>query len=271
MEEKWIYYNHALISTCWPHEDADLTSLEKMWSIPEKPLFARWTENFDCGYETDFWACILDKPFEPENLKAKRRYEINKGNKNFYCKKLSCEDTSDMYNVYTESLKGYSGRINIQPKRDFMVQWESVIKNPDMLALGVYERDTDLMCGYAHCIKRDIYIPISSFKTMVSKERDGVNFALMYGICDFYKNDLANGSYLCDGWRNVLHDTNFQGWLEKYFQFRKAYCTLHIQYRGCLKYLIPFLCRHRTFVEKIIPKRFKKTAEAVFNMQEWSV
>ena len=34
-----------------------------------------------------------------------------------------------------------------------------------------------------------------------------------------------------DGSRPIIHETNFQEYLEKYFGFRKAYCKLHVCYR----------------------------------------
>lgn len=47
------------------------------------PYFARWTDNFDCGYETEWWYCIKDEPFDISKINSKKRYEINKGKKNF--------------------------------------------------------------------------------------------------------------------------------------------------------------------------------------------
>ena len=40
------------------------------------PLLARWTEDFDCGYETEWWYVIKDTPLDLSKLKKKRRYDI---------------------------------------------------------------------------------------------------------------------------------------------------------------------------------------------------
>lgn len=45
-----------------------------------KPYLARWTSSFDCGHETNWWYVIKDTPFDINELKKKRRYEIRKGN-----------------------------------------------------------------------------------------------------------------------------------------------------------------------------------------------
>ena len=81
----WRYYNHAAIPTTLPHETPDISPIEDggIWKLDGSPLLARWTTDFDCGYETNWWYIIKDTPFDISALKAKRRYEINKGVKNF--------------------------------------------------------------------------------------------------------------------------------------------------------------------------------------------
>lgn len=68
-----------------PHEKVNLKPIGdgSIWKLQEKVLLARWTSEFDCSYETNWWYIIKDTPFDIANMKAKRRYEINKGLKNF--------------------------------------------------------------------------------------------------------------------------------------------------------------------------------------------
>lgn len=82
----WKYYNHAAIPNTAPREMVNTTPIDNgtIWNIGGGvPLLARWTENFDCGYETNWWYVIKDTPFDVNTLRSKRRYEINKGIKNF--------------------------------------------------------------------------------------------------------------------------------------------------------------------------------------------
>lgn len=213
-------------------------------------LFARWTTNWDCGYETNFWACILDKSFDIEEIKAKRRYEINKGNRYFYTNEIGRDGVEEMYDVYVESLKGYAEEHAPISAEEFSRQWVSAMTEPGAAVIGAFDKETGRLCGFAHCINHGKYIPISSFKTRITEEKKNVNFALMYGVYEYYKENLAVGCYLCDGWRNILHDTAFQDWLEKYFQFRKAYCVLHMKYRPGLKPIINALYPLRNQLRK---------------------
>ena len=70
-------------------------------------LLARWTENWDCGKETEWWYVIKDTPFDISKLKAKRRYEINKGIKNFEVKPI--DPVSFVEDIYRVTVKAYSG------------------------------------------------------------------------------------------------------------------------------------------------------------------
>ena len=68
------------------------------------PLLARWTSDWDCGYETEWWYCIKDTPFDISTLKSKRRYEINKGNKNFEVREINQDQNGDNnFNIEVES------------------------------------------------------------------------------------------------------------------------------------------------------------------------
>jgi hypothetical protein len=68
MIDGWKYYNHAMIPTTAPHEIPDLTPIKSgsIWNRLREgmPLLARWTSDFDCGYETEWWYCIKDSPFD---------------------------------------------------------------------------------------------------------------------------------------------------------------------------------------------------------------
>lgn len=232
------------------------------------PILARWVTDFDCGYETGFYACILDEPFQPQELKAKRRYEITRGRKNFSWRRLGVSDLDAMYDVYVESLEGYKNHSSLISLEIFKRNWEKVLTDYGSVLLGVFERNDGLMCGFAHCIKHERYIPISTLKTRVSKEKNGVNFALVDGICEYYSEDLKNGCYLCDGYRNLVHETHFQDWLEKYFQFHKAYCVLHIKYRKPVGIGVKILYPFRGVLKKK-NSGFVKKVNTILLMEEW--
>ena len=61
----WTYYNHAAIPSTAPHVPVNMGPLENgsIWKIKGgTPLLARWSTDWDCGCETDFWYVIKDNP-----------------------------------------------------------------------------------------------------------------------------------------------------------------------------------------------------------------
>lgn len=270
MRTKWISYNNTLVPNCYPHEEPDTSELKINLKKTKGALFARYTTDFDCNYETPFWAVIKDTPFDINSLKAKRRYEINRGNKSFYTKPLSRKNLGDMYDVYVESMKGYDNPV-IVAEDVFLRNWDNVFTVKETLMLGVFECSTDFLCGWAHIIDHGRYIPISTFDTRVSYEKNGVNFALAFGICEYYKSRLESGSvYLCDGYRNIIHQTKFQDFLIKYFGFRKAYCNLHMVYRSSVLIAVKLFYPFRKGIKAFLPKSLRVKVCAVLNMEEWS-
>lgn len=81
----WKYYNYAAIPENSPCEDPDVSVIEsgEIWSLAGSPLLARWTTDFDKIDAGSWWYVIKDTPLDVSKLKAKKRYEINRGMKNF--------------------------------------------------------------------------------------------------------------------------------------------------------------------------------------------
>lgn len=259
----WFDYGFYITPDSYPHEELQFDKIT--WG--GRQLIAKWTEDFDCNEETQFWWVIMDRPFDLSKLKAKRRYEVNKGNRNFHVKVIAPETyRKELYDVYLESMNGYE-HPSIVSKESFDKRIEGWKSNEKCVLFGVFSRADDRLCGYSDVYVNGRYIPISSFKTRVSCEKDNVNFALVYGIIGYFTDEIKNGAYLCDGSRNALHETNFQDFLIKYFGFRKAYCRLRLQYRGAMKGIIPILFLFRKRIRRIPAA---KKLSAVLTLHAWS-
>lgn len=107
----WKYYNHALLPVTAPNECPDLSELQdkNTWNYNRnKALLARWTTNFDCGYETNWWYCIKDDSFDINSVKSKIRYYIKKGIANFDVEVINaCDYKVELYNVQVAAFSAY--------------------------------------------------------------------------------------------------------------------------------------------------------------------
>ena len=249
----WKYYNHAAIPTTPPHKEPDLIPVKDktIWSLDGKsPLLARWITDFDCGYETDWWYVIKDGPFDIDALKAKRRYEINKGIKNFDVKIINPQEyKNELYNVQSAAYMGYPPKYRpVLDKNDFIRRIESWNR---FVVFGAFYRETDELTGFALLEKvSDDFVDFSVLRTNPDYEKFSVNAAIVCKIMEYYAAFLAEGGMICDGSRSINHETKFQSYLEKYFGFRNAYCNLHIAYNPKVKWIIKMLYPFRKVLFK---------------------
>lgn len=244
----WTYYNHAMVPTCAPHEQPNINIMNS--SIFWKPgggipLFARWTDNFDCGYETEWWYTILDHPFDINSIKAKHRYYIKQGLKNFDVKRLTAVE-----------FKRY--RTNILEILNFLRSHEYhldtvenvVIPNENQYYLGAFEKDTCHLVGWALITEYKDYVGFTSLKVLPEYEKKSINAGIVYTLIDQYNSKLDKDFYITNGTRTINHPTQFNTYLRRMFEFRKAYCILHIKYRWFIKPIVKALYPIRKQISK---------------------
>ncbi len=271
--DEWRYYNHAMIPACAPHEVQDLTEIQNgkiFKQTKSKPLFARWTDDFDCGYETEWWYVIKNEPFDIDSVKAKKRYVINKGNKHFYVKEIAPGDYVDaLYSVQVDAFGAYPKKYRPTAKRqEFEGLGQLFLRDKTYKMFGAFLKETDELCGYAYTREQGICIHLPVLKTKPQYEKLEVNAALVFGILDLLSEKLKSGFYICDGARSINHETAFQDYLEKYFGFRKAYCNLNIKYNPKIGWIVKIMYPFRKVFTKFDGISIVHMLNGVFKMEE---
>lgn len=270
----WRYYNHAMLPSTAPHKLPNLSPLNdgSIWKSSRggTPLFARWTTDFDCGYETNWWYIIKDTPFDIGALKAKRRYEINKGKKNFYVEEIKPEEWAE--SIYAVAVAAYSTYPESYRPNISHDQFISDVMNWDFYKVyGAYSLENKSLCGYA-CLNRKnldgCCINFTIMKAMPDKEKLGLNAVMVNKILVDHEGFLNSGGYICDGSRSINHETSFQDYLEKYFGFRKAYCHLHVQYNPKIEWLIKLLFPIRNIFDSFDRIAIFHSINSVLKMEE---
>ncbi len=269
----WQYYKHALLSNNIPSQEEDASTLQdkKFWKKWEgKVFFARWTTDFDCGYETNWWYVLKDDAYDIQSLKAKRRYEITKGRKNFTVKEICPADHLEaLYKVQVAAFSVYPAKYRPTVDKEEFAQ---TCKGWTGTCLGAFSKTEDggegTLCGYAYLTRDRECIYYSVQKTISEYERQGINAALTDGVLTFYKDALLEGAYVCDGERSINHETAFQDYLEKYFGFRKAYCKLNVRYRRGIGLIIALCYPFRGILKKLDKIGFIHLLNGVMKMEE---
>lgn len=260
MSQEWEYYNHALVPTTAPHIVPDTSWMDDagQWrklAGGKRPLLARWITDFDCGHETEWWCLIKDTPFDIMSLKSNRRSLITRGLKRVDVKVIVPAGYAEqMANVLIKAWKSYDESYQEKDDRkklteEFSGLTEETLGNTEYL--GAFLKDTDTLIGYSIYYLYEDWIEYSVVKTDPEYLNTQVNAALVYyGLERYMKPGIR---YILGGYRTMIHDSNYQEYLEKNFGFRKAYCRLHIKYRPWMRFAISVLYPFRNTI-----KRFEK-------------
>ena len=256
----WKYYNHAMIPTCAPHENADESALENesFWTEHSGTYLARWTTDFDCEHETNWWYVIRKAPYDPEDVSSKERKSIRQALKKCNVKQIRLsENVQALYDCYLSACEQYENHSHIDSLEQFTAWCSS--NNDELECWAGYDIESDTLIGYMTVSVDDCYAEIKTAKFMPQFFNKQASDALYHNVLEYYLNTLKK-EYVCSGSRNINHKTNTQQYKIRRFGYKKAYCVLHIRYNPKIKPIIKILFPFRkllrlfdkiTFVHKI--------------------
>lgn len=230
MDKHWRQYQGALLWNGNPSKETP-TEKEAKEAIKESgAMFARWTSHWDCGTPTEWWWCIKDTPFDIQKISSNYRYKINKGNKHFDVHIIDAENyAEDIYQIQVAAFSAYPElyrpHINKSGVYSEVKKWKNGYQ-----VFGAFAKETGLLCGYTLIKETTGYAELLSQKTIPYYEKLQINAALVYRVITHYNSQLSKDFYIVDGERNIKHQTHFFQYLMQYFEFRLAYCHLHIVY-----------------------------------------
>lgn len=268
----WKYYNQGMLPTTAPHEVPDLTPIKdgSIWR-PESggtPLLVRWTTEYDCGYETEWWYCIKDTPFDIQKLNSKKRYNINKAKKKFVAREINpLEFVEDIVRVQTAAWaiypESYRPKLDPDTARKNVEQWREQYR-----CFAAFNLEDEKLTGYALMKEYDTWVDFTVLKADPEYERLGVNVALVAKLCEFYSDRIKNeGYYISEGERNIIHETAFQDFLAEKYDFRRAYCKLNVVYRKPIGLAVKFLYPFRSIISKMKKYSLMKKIDAILLME----
>ena len=248
--QEWKLYHNAIIPRV-SHMNPDVSVIESgvLWKEFPKALFIKYTTDFDCYEKTKWWYVIKDEPIDLDQMNSKRRYEINKGKRNFYIRQIDSEEyKNEMYIITQEAYSAWPSKYRPQLTE---TSFSKLIEDwRDFEVYGAFSRETDELCAYGMIRKNENWADFCVLHSRPKFERKAINAALVYGILLENHDFLSNGGCICDGNRTIRHETAFQDYLEKYFGFRKAYCHLHLVFRPGVAIIVDIIYPFRHILSK---------------------
>ena len=264
--KKWKKYNGALIPELPPHmeNNVNIVALKKMLT-KENAFFARWISDFDRKKKSDFWHIINDKPLELNDYSINTRSKIRRGFKELDVKRINKQELLKYgYSVYIAAFKRYK-TINKPMSHN---QYLKYIQELDDLweYWGVYHKKDNLLIAYSQnkVVHNQCYY--STIKFHVDYLRKYPSYVLYYTMNSYYLKQ-RKVSYVNEGTRSILHETNVQSFLIEKFKFRKAYCNLHIQYHPLINIFVFILYPFRRLIIRSNNKFLRKVGVVLIQEQ----
>ena len=155
----------------------------------------------------------------------------------------------EIYEVYKKAVSSYLRKSYKLEIKEIFIEKMKNWKN--FKVYGAFSKESKELSSYVLLIVNDSYTSFSVLKSIPKYEKMGVNAAVVSYILEEYNQKLNKNFYICDGERNILHETYFQNYLEKYFGFRKVYCKLNLEYRSIFLIIIKILFPFRNILRKI--------------------
>lgn len=269
----WQYYKGALLPACPPDvlTDTSLVESGQIWRGAYKnALFARWTSEFDCGYETQWWYVIKDEPFDIGALNAKKRYKVNRGLRFFEVKRIDpvCY-VEDIYRIQVDAYADYPEKYRpVVDREKLRSKIETEWTQPEVLVFGAFHRETERLEGYIQMTVNGRCIHSNAQKATPACEKFQINYALLAGVLEDLKDQLNSGYYISVGSRNIQHETAFQNFVEDIFGFRKAYCRLNVAYNPRIAWGVGLLYGFRGLLGKLDHIGIVHKINGVLKMEE---
>ncbi len=241
MDTRWKLYQGALLWDGNPVTDTPTQEEAKEAVRESGAMFARWTSDWDCGTPTEWWWCIKDTPFDIQKISSNYRYKINKGIKHFDVQIIqSAYYAEELYQVMVASFMAYPKLYRPHLDHDSTIK-DILTWSDHFHVFAAFERESYTLCGYSLITEKEHCAELSTQKTMPAYEKLQLNAALVYAFIAHYNDRLSPEYYLVDGERNIKHQTHFFEYLIKYFEFRNAYCQLHIEYSPKMRIAVNLL------------------------------
>lgn len=204
---------------------------------PRNTYFIRHISKFDEFSSAEWFYVIKDKLEDITTYSSKIRNQIKNGLK--HCTIKQEYDINKIYNIYKNVNANYNNKV--LSFRKFKKHYEYCRQISDFKIHFWLISYQEIPVGYSKvCVSNDqiaFYEEISIIKEF---KKIYANYALIHTMNKYYLNQ-CHFNFVTDGSRNIYHHTQIQDFLIYKFQFRKAFCQLHVKYNFITKFIIIIL------------------------------
>lgn len=231
--------------------DYSITEDEAKYLLAQfsKALLVRWTDGFNNQIQSKEWyAVVLEKFIDLNEIPSKNRSEIKRGLKNCTVEKVDAKFIAEKgYDVFISAFQRYKGTKLPNIARDDFKKRLLILNNFEDIVhyWGVFYKK-ELIAYSENYIFDNIEASYSTIKFHPDHLKLYPSYALIYTMNKYYLKD-NKFEYVNDGFRNILHQTNIQEYLIDKFKFEKRNTNLYVYYKP---YLSIYLSKNYLSYEK---------------------
>lgn len=245
----WKLYHHAVISNLLPHQEPnpDLLRYLKHW------YFARWTSDFDSSEKTNWWFLIKDGKYDEDSLPRKTRRDLRKASEHLFSKIIPFDAyKEELFNVYLSAVLEYKNSDNSTDKEKVLGGYEK-LNREGYIFIGTFLKASEKMVAFAILKETEGSNKKVALWSITKHNPDFLETGNSLCLCSFVLNYFLNErkcDYIVNSERTIRHKTNRQQYLIEKFDYRKAYCTLHLRIKWWLKVIITLLRPFKGIMKK---------------------
>ena len=259
----WTVYQRMVIPVGPINQDYSVSIKDTQCLLKyfKKAVLVRTTRGFlDSPKE---WYCIIsDKYVDMEEMSGNVRSKIKRGLKNCLIKEINMKIMKqEGWSVFSSAFKRYKNTRLTMTEAQF--HKDIIIDGFDDIIhyWGVFEKESGKLIGYVqNFLYNKIEVKCGDIRFHPDYLRLYSSYALFYEMSRYYlvKNKF---SFVNNGFRNLLHETNMQDFLVDRLHFRKQAVGLRVYYRPLIKCLLSLAYPFRHILGKCYP-----TLAAVYKM-----
>jgi hypothetical protein len=192
-------------------------------------LIVLFHNNFDSQKETNWWYIVKDKFSKIENLPKKTRYMIRRASNIYSTKKVSRKMIlKNGFDIYCAAYARYKTH---EPRFDLQSFQKAINNMPEQTEFWcVFRKNDEKMVGFCENFIENKFCTFVSLWLHPDEMKKGCGYLLFYEMEEEYLLQ-RNFSYVSNGTRNLSHSTNIHEFLVSKFNYRKAFCKIHVKYR----------------------------------------
>lgn len=239
--------NYKLYKGAWvandPIHETQLADSECSTLLNRGGYLVRNLYNFDCDEVTSFWYIIKDSFGGMEELSSRTRGKVRKSLRLCDVRRISRHELLlHGYPVHQTAAESYKVKAHVPTQEEF----KSRIEHQDNTYeyWGSFRRDNGQMIAFSINHVTDDAAEYQTFKAIPEFRTSHYAFyGLLYEMNRHYLEERGL-KFVNDGARSITNHSNVQPFLIDTFNFRKAYCRMHLTYKWwfgiAVRLLYPF-------------------------------